>query len=599
MTRRATLRRIRTLLLAALMALALSTGLTVGSGPQAPAAAATSTGASCARTDFGNSTSPSRGQAADRRPVVFVHGWTGQPMTATAAKVRKKMHGHVSTFSFDYSHWAAYWASNDHIAPRLAKYVNCVSAAYKKAHGDGRVVLVAHSMGGLAIRYAMARGKVAHPIPASTAQWIITVDTPFLGSPWAGRKSAAQLWEAVKHRVPGIALPNPFGNDGGLCLQQHNKGSPLPAPCDGLPPWLPGGTTLHQVVSTITVRRTFLGIHLYDVPLISDGVVDVSSQRGYLTSGPGGKAPYVTGPHHGTTVHTQRVACTISGGQLDDALHAIAGGLVSRPLIVLAGEGIDWDAMHQLQNGTHDASTMVLDAAALVEAPCSHIHTPTYHATIARIAADLETIAKHAPVPAHRPPTVVSNLEPVTRQGQLANGYTAVDAPASAGSVDCLTGPQASRSAVTASVYDCGPTANLSDACFPGDQPHTVLCLTDPWRKVLTRYPLGHLDLDAGGLVPDHHALPPVTAPKHPQPFALLLNDGTKCRIRDGGSWSQPTEHPTWFGYYTCDQHQAIWGPEHNGINRQHKAWTVWAGSANGTLHKYHVRHAYYVALAK
>ncbi len=168
----------------------------------------------------------------------------------------------------------------------------------------------------------------------------------------------------------------------------------------------------------------------------------------------------------------------------------------------------------------------------------------------------------------------MSNLEPVTRHGHPTNGYTAVDAPDDASVVDCTTGgPQPSRSAVSVSVYDCGPTANLSDACFPGDQPHTVLCLTNPWRKVLTRFRLGHPNLDSGGVVPDRHALPHVTPPKH----------------------------PTWFGYYSCNRHKAIWGPGNNqrGINRKHKAWTVWAGPANGTLHKYAVRHAYYVAVAK
>jgi len=392
------MRRPKLLVLQSLLALVTLVGATTGLWPVRPSASAAVDTKSCQRADFGTSTAPSKNQSASRRPVVFVHGWTGAPMSRTADELARRLGGDISTFVFDYRPWSSYWAANDHIAPCLANYLREVSAAYHDVGGDGRVALVAHSMGGLAIRYAMSSASVDHAVTRSQVGWVITVSTPHLGSPFGGL-GAAQGVEVLKRvwsEEASNGLPNPFGVDGGRCLGLHDKGSGLPASCNGLPPWLAGGTTLYQVASAVTVRRTFLGVHLYDVPLSSDGVVDVPSARGYLSSGPGGTAPAVSSPTVGTTTHTQYVDCTITFDQLLSAAGSLSGVLGSA-LGVSAQLLGDYDALKRLQAGSHDPVTLAYDAAALAVASCSHIRVMTYPDTLDLLQQDLRDIVASAP----------------------------------------------------------------------------------------------------------------------------------------------------------------------------------------------------------
>lgn len=417
--------------LVTLICVATLTGVSpnnVASGLASPADAAPE---ACARNEIGNSTPVTTGQNATRRPVVFVHGWTGKPLTDLAGAIYNDFPSSVSVFSFDYSNWSAYWASDDHIAPCLAAYLAGVSNAFKSAGGDGRIIYVAHSMGGLAIRYAMDPTKVNDAVTAAQVPWLITVDTPHLGSAWGGL-GAAQAFELF-NGVLGKDVPNPFGVDGGRCLALHDKGSELAASCDGLPPWLPGGTTLYEIAGAITVQRTFLGVHLYDIPLASDGIVDASSSRGYLTSGPGGIAPVVSSPTVGTTVHSQEVDCDVSSGQLGGAVKTLKGTLASAdvPVELLT----DWGALQNLQADSHTPLTLGLDAAALFVATCSHIHITSDPDTVEQIATDIATIAKANPAVAKPSGRWTDSTVVITGNslGAVTRGMSLAQASAAAG----------------------------------------------------------------------------------------------------------------------------------------------------------------------
>src|ERR1044072_3922478 len=160
-------------------------------------------------------------------------------MTDAGRELARRLPGKINTFTFDYSHWAAYWAADAHIAPCLADYITKVSHAYSSAGGDGKVIVVAHSMGGLAIRYAMSKDSVAKPVPASVVPYVITLGTPQLGSPWGGTV-ASRLAEVLQH-VSGHVLAAASGVDGGKCLASHEKGAALPKGCGGGAPRAPAG----------------------------------------------------------------------------------------------------------------------------------------------------------------------------------------------------------------------------------------------------------------------------------------------------------------------------------------------------------------------
>ena len=98
--------------------------------------------------------------AAERTPVVFVHGYTGSASNWAGALARFRAAGYSSDelHAFDYD-WTQ---SNEESAQELAAYVDDVLAQT----GAAQVDLVNHSMGGLVSQYYLSQldgtAKVAH-----------------------------------------------------------------------------------------------------------------------------------------------------------------------------------------------------------------------------------------------------------------------------------------------------------------------------------------------------------------------------------------------------------------------------------------------------
>lgn len=352
-------------------------------------------------TSGGPSMPNTKGQSASSPPVVLIHGWTGNPMKATKTALDKKLGSKITTYTFDYHQWGSYWAGDSIVAACLAKYVGQVSTAFRKAGGDGKVILVAHSMGGLAIRYATSATYAAAPITAAEVGVVISLDTPYLGSPWAGQVGdLAHAWE-IYHEAVGDYMPDLSDGDAGKCLVEHNKGQALPTACAGLPPWLPSGITLYEIAGDITVKRTLLHVvHLYDVDLRSDGIVSSASSTGYTTSGPGGKAPTITSK--ASAVVPQYVNCTVTTDALRVVLRRPSFASVLTGLgIATAEEFTDYRVMTDLQNDQETKLTLLYEAAAFIDAPCSHLGITNDPAAIAKVADDISTyLAAHPSGPA-------------------------------------------------------------------------------------------------------------------------------------------------------------------------------------------------------
>jgi hypothetical protein len=174
-------------------------------------------------------------------------------------------------------------------------------------------------------------------------------------------------------------------------------------------------------------------------------------------------------------------------------------------------------------------------------------------------------------------------LEPVDAQGNVQSGWVQ-DSSRSGERIDCSFGSP-SRYDKTAAVRDCGATADAGDACWPAADSVHVLCLVDPFSNVL--YLIG-----AQGL-----STPRTSRTEDPAPFALLIDDGTQCRARNGGAWSSPKEHPDWVGYYGCHD-TAVWGPRDQGIKKGFGGWTVKVGPEDGHLTTHKVTKVFYVGVA-
>jgi triacylglycerol esterase/lipase EstA (alpha/beta hydrolase family) len=122
-----------------------------------------------------------------RVPVLLVHGLFGEPrdfrrslltkadddaptMLETIADVRG-----VTVYTFDYSQDATKWVTHQSIGPALAESIRCLADASGR-----RVMVVAHSMGGLAVRLAQGQVIDGRSVSESIVR-VVEIGTPSKG----------------------------------------------------------------------------------------------------------------------------------------------------------------------------------------------------------------------------------------------------------------------------------------------------------------------------------------------------------------------------------------------------------------------------------
>jgi hypothetical protein len=149
--------------------------------------------------------------------------------------------------------------------------------------------------------------------------------------------------------------------------------------------------------------------------------------------------------------------------------------------------------------------------------------------------------------------------------GQPANGYRG--APP-LGNVNDVFACMASPAAVANGIYRCAPSAADADVCWPST-PGTLLCVDNPWDHRLFR-------------VTYTESLPSVQSSTTPVPFALLLDDGTRCRLRNGGAWGGRDDGL--YGAYGCygDDRVVLEGADTPTPDRSQPLWTVKVGPLGG-----------------
>lgn len=128
-------------------------------------------------------------------PVVLVHGFAGGPGKFRARRADRpsmaeaigRVRG-VATYTFDYTARSLEWVTDPAIGPALASAITCLA----DRHGR-RVVVVAHSMGGLAVRFAQAQTVPDPAAPAAPGRPVaaaidalVTIGTPFDGAQLLG-----------------------------------------------------------------------------------------------------------------------------------------------------------------------------------------------------------------------------------------------------------------------------------------------------------------------------------------------------------------------------------------------------------------------------
>lgn len=165
------------------------------------------------------------------------------------------------------------------------------------------------------------------------------------------------------------------------------------------------------------------------------------------------------------------------------------------------------------------------------------------------------------------PPTQVIAVMAVGPAGEAINGYHVLSGPDNVGQASDCSEP--SPSAVADNVYYCSPSAAGAGTCWPST-PGSLLCVDNPWDRQLHR-------------VMFDGQLPPVRATANPDPFALTLDDGTRCLLRNGGAWGGRADG--YVGVYGCggpgSDLAVLWLPSQGAgscIDRSSAAWTVKVG---------------------
>jgi hypothetical protein len=164
--------------------------------------------------------------------------------------------------------------------------------------------------------------------------------------------------------------------------------------------------------------------------------------------------------------------------------------------------------------------------------------------------------------------TQIINEVAVDSHGQPINGYHEPSRTSNMTPLDCT---ESSPAAVSNNIYYCSPTAAGADVCWlAGPASSDLLCMDDPWNKDLHR-------------VRARTPLPAVSPPHLPEPVALLLADGNRCRLRNGGSWSGRPDG--YNGAYSCGGGVAVLIARDgatDAVDRSSPTWTVKLGKLSG-----------------
>jgi|GEM_PF-788078 len=501
---------------------------------------------------------------ADRRgkfvPVVIVHGWTGRsthtdPRTgafshkidlstnqvATVAAVRSlvgqlQRNPGTAVFTFDYHDYSARWVDDPHIGPALGDAIDCLFAATGE-----KVIIVAHSMGGLAARYALSHRGSSGVDRATEVSTVVTFGTPNAGSLMALLGDTALKVGASTNSA--LAVIRLILAACGRATSGHQQTGTL---CDMLP-------ALVRTYDSDAFRALRHGSAQLAAlaPFPKSITVDALAGDTIFTVP---KAGWFHLPWEVDTVPIGDIAVTTESAVQGSSLSATASCSyqvsVARGLIDAAG------------------LTLRLTARNDVAQPITKVVGACYHGNLMRTIqlTNEATGVINEDIEARSPGTKVITVVPVDKDGNPASGFVVAD---DGTEVDCGSPTSyPSPASIGHDIVTCSPTAAAADVCWVEPSRVTVLCGWDPWDATLHR----------------SRTADPVSTPVPPDgdplPWALELEDGTQCRLRNGGSWSGRSDDLV--GAYYCDQiDDVVLVKQEAGftaVDRSSPVWTVQLG---------------------
>ncbi|MDP3971876.1 MAG: hypothetical protein Q8P61_03065, partial [Candidatus Nanopelagicales bacterium] len=216
-------------------------------------------------------------------PVLLVHGWSGDftGWTQMAAELRS-MSGVSVDDSFDYGHVNDQWVTHPDISKALAQRIDCLAHRSTVNGGNGKVVIVAHSMGGLATRCASSTSCSGGPDITGKLGAVITLGTPNEGSFLRGNsvQSGAEQVVLKSMRLNCWAFARVSGD---LCdMRRVMEGPGSTAFTPGSPelknlPKLPSSVPIAGIAGQVAVTTSLFGRTVTLAGNAGDLVVSVPS----------------------------------------------------------------------------------------------------------------------------------------------------------------------------------------------------------------------------------------------------------------------------------------------------------------------------------
>lgn len=216
-----------------------------------------------------------------RQPVLLVHGYNSGPQTwnATTQAYLAKAGSSTCIALFDYSNYSSLWVTDSHIGPALAKTIQSLAAASKAGGGSGKVIVVAHSMGGLATRCAAAsscNGGIQN-IGADIAE-LISFGTPNQGS-WLVGPGLHDIGRTVGSLLSAACTVS-FNHANDICVQIRALGTsdatrafkPESTQLKALPQ-LPSTVPVYALAAQIEMYSSFFGLKNTDIGDAGDLIV--------------------------------------------------------------------------------------------------------------------------------------------------------------------------------------------------------------------------------------------------------------------------------------------------------------------------------------
>lgn len=225
-------------------------------------------------------------------PVVFIHGilstaamWDGSSAKSLAGQT-STMRGNAwqgrgpTAWTFNYGPDNLDWVKNQAIGPAFANAVACL--ARESGH---RVVIVAHSMGGLAAQFALAQPDPYGGIVSDHVAELITIGTPYEGS-WLlsalqALRTGAQWTYPAEYLVVAAAISSACaGSRSGICglldVPPSQVGTALElnsTEINDLPAWR-AGLPVYDIAGDIKVKlgigQLYVPLDVGDVPVLTD-----------------------------------------------------------------------------------------------------------------------------------------------------------------------------------------------------------------------------------------------------------------------------------------------------------------------------------------